>query len=128
MPCKRTRAQPPPAALLPPRACCAAAAASLQRLLASICWSFDLRPASPLLPAYVGNGPLQELFPSGGPSAPGGAFILRRLLRRAGRAAERRGAPEGTRTSSLHPTYLRSAESKMLLRKKGGNMATRQAR
>ena len=57
------------------------------------------------------------------PAAPlrRGGVILRRLLRRAGRGAERRGAPEGTRTSSLHPTYLRSAKSKMLLRKRGAS-------
>ena len=53
------------------------------------------------------------------PAAPlrRGGVILRRLLRRAGRGTERRGAPEGTRTSSLHPTYPRSAKSKVLLRK-----------
>ena len=64
------------------------------------------------------------------PAAPlrRGGVILRRLLRRAGRGAERRGAPEGTRTSSLHPTYLRSAQSKMLLRKRGGRLAVLQSK
>ena len=60
---------------------------------------------------------------SGGPSAPGGRYPPEAPAE-GRRGTGRRGAPEGTRTSSLHPTYLRSAQSKMLLRKRGGRASS----